>query len=121
MYRILHVEDLPSDAYLVRREIKKTLEDFEIRIVEEKQEFLDALADFRPHVVISDFSLPGFDWHTALMITREKSPQTPFIIVTGSDSDEIRNMCMQAGVTAYINKSRIQELGPAMRSVLNAG
>lgn len=120
MYRILHIEDLPSDAYLVRREIKKTFAEFDIRLVEEKEEFENALADFQPHIVISDFSLPGFDWHTALMITRERSPQTPFIVVTGSDSEEIRQMCLKAGATAFINKNLIQELGPAMKSALNA-
>ena len=118
MYRILQIEDLPSDAYLVKREVKKVLGSCEFQIVEEKEAFLTALVDFKPDLIISDFSIPGFDWRTALNLTIQHAPQTPFIVVTGSISDEIRNKCLQAGASGFISKNEIQQLGPAILQVL---
>ena len=118
MYRILQIEDLPSDAYLVRREVKKVLDPCEFQVVEDKEAFLKALVEFKPDVIISDFSIPGFDWHSALTLKIKYTPQTPFIIVTGSTSEEISTECLNAGATAFISKNDIQKLGPAILNVL---
>ncbi len=118
MYRILQIEDLPSDAYLVRREVKKVLDPSSFLVVDDQEHFQDALRDFKPHLIISDFSLPGFSWETALQITRAEAPGLPFIIVTGSDSGEIRANCLKAGASAFINKNSLAGLGPAIRAVL---
>ena len=118
MYKILQIEDLPSDAYLVRREVKKVLSPCEFHIVEDKEAFLKALVEFKPDIIISDFSMPGFDWHSALLLTIEYLPQIPFIVVTGSTSEEIRNKCLEAGVTEFISKNAIQNLGPAILAAL---
>jgi|GEM_PF-2423894 len=118
MYRILQVEDMPSDAYLISREVKKVLEPCEFQMVEDKIAFQKALMEFNPHIIISDFSIPGFDWQSALELTKKYSSQTPFIIVTGSTSDEIRVKCMQAGATGFVSKNMIQELGPVILNAL---
>jgi CheY-like chemotaxis protein len=118
MYRILQIEDLPSDAYLVKREVKKVLDSCEFQIVEDKEAFLSALMEFKPDIIISDFSIPGFDWRSALMLTLENAPQVPFIVVTGSTSDAIRNECLSAGATGFISKNAIQALGPAILAAL---
>ncbi|MFZ4520715.1 MAG: response regulator [Bacteroidales bacterium] len=119
MYRILQIEDLPSDAYLVRREIKKVLDGCEFQIVDEKAAFEKALLEFKPHIIISDFSIPGFDWHSALRLTIEHAPLTPFILVTGSTSGEISEECLKAGATDFISKNDIQKLGPSVLAALN--
>lgn len=116
-YRILLVEDLPSDAYLVEREIKKVLGLCEIKLVETKETFSSALKEFNPDIILSDISLPNFDWLTAFRLTREQSPLTPFIIVTGSTDTDYASECMKAGVIDFISKENIQRLGP---SVLHA-
>ena len=119
MYRILQIEDLPSDAYLVRREVKKVLDACEFQIVDEKAAFLAALLEFKPDLIISDFSIPGFDWHSALRLTLEHAPETPFILVTGSTSEEISAECLKAGATDFISKNSIQKLGPSVLLALN--
>ena len=118
MYRILQIEDLPSDAYLIKREVKKVLEPCEFQIVETRETLLKALTEFKPDVIISDFSIPGFDWFSALGLTLEYSPQTPFIVVSGSTSLEISKECIRAGATEFISKYSIQELGPAILKAL---
>ena len=76
------------------------------------------IQEFKPDIIISDFSMPGFDWHSALLLTIEYLPQIPFIVVTGSTSEEIRNKCLEAGVTEFISKNAIQNLGPAILAAL---
>ena len=118
MYRILQIEDLPSDAYLIRREVKKVLDPCEFQIVEDKESFLNALIEFKPDFIISDFSIPGFDLHSALSLAVEYLPQIPFIVVTGSTSEEIRQNCLKEGAKEFISKNNIQELGPVILKML---
>jgi CheY-like chemotaxis protein len=117
MYRILQLEDLPSDAYLIRREVKKVLDPCEFQLVETKETFLAALLEFKPDLIISDVCIPGFDWHSALLLATSHAPETPFIVVSGTASEEIGRNCIKAGAKDYICKDSIQKLGPV---VLNA-
>jgi len=118
MYKILQIEDLPSDAYLIRREVKKVLDPCEFLVVDSREPFLQALVEFKPDIIISDFSIPGFDWYSALKLTVIHAPKTPFIVVSGSTNDEISNECLKAGVTEFISKNSIQNLGPAILHAL---
>jgi len=86
----------------------------EIRIVETKETFSGALKEFKPDIIVSDISMPDFDWLTAFRLTRELSPLTPFIIVTGSTNTDYASECIKAGVLDFISKVNIQKLGPAV-------
>ena len=118
MYRVLQIEDLPSDAYLVRREVKKVLDSCEFQVVDDEDTFKKVLLEFKPDIILSDFSIPGFDWRNALNFTIEHAPQTPFIVVTGLTSEVIRNQCMTAGATDFVCKNAIRDLGPMILKVL---
>ena len=113
-YRILILEDLPSDAELAHQELKKFLENFTVKVVDTEKGFVQALEEFRPDMIISDYHLPAFDGLSALRITREKSPLTPFIIFTGSINEETAVECIQAGADDYVIKESIIRLAPAV-------
>ncbi len=112
--RILIAEDLPTDAELCEREIRKVLSPAEFRRVETREGFVSALEGFRPDIVISDFKMPRFDGMTALSIALEMIPDTPFIIVTGSMNEDTAAECMKAGAWDYVIKEHIKRLGPAV-------
>lgn len=97
--RILIVEDLPSDAELAERELRKEGISFTSVRVETKDAFLKALEDFRPDLIISDFALPKFDGMQALKLSLEYDPLLPFIVLTGSMNEDIAVACMRAGAT----------------------
>ena len=118
LYRILLIEDLPSDAYLVQRELKKALGSFDFLVADNKEDFLNSLDSFHPDIILSDYSLPGFDWSSALKITREKSPETPFLIVSSSTNPVIVDACLKAGVTGFISKDNLNQLVPAILKTL---
>jgi PAS domain S-box-containing protein len=116
---ILYIEDVPADAELALIEISMNGITCSHKIVDSKQEYLDALVNSVPDLIISDYTLPQFDGMQALLMRNEISPQTPFIIVTGSISEEIAVECMKAGADDYILKRNLSRLAPAIRSAFD--
>ena len=117
MMNILIVEDVPTDAELCEREVRKVLGACQFQVVETRHEYLAALREFLPDLILCDYSMPGFDGLSALRLALEYSPETPFIMVTGSVTENVAVECMKAGAWDYIIKEHIKRLGPA---VLNA-
>ena len=117
--KVLILEDLPSDAELAEREVKSVLKNYTIVVTDTKQGFIEALENFKPDLVISDYMLPAFNGMKALQITRKKEKFIPFIILTGSMNEETAVECMKAGADDYVIKESIQRLGPAVLSVLD--
>ena len=116
--RILFAEDVPSDAELARREIKKENINFIWKLVDTEPDFRRELEEFEPDIVISDYAMPAFDGMTALEITREIKPDLPFIIFTGSMNEETAVACMKAGANDYVIKEKIKRLPFAVNEAL---
>ncbi|MFA5515179.1 MAG: EAL domain-containing protein [Desulfuromonadales bacterium] len=116
--RVLIVEDVPEDAELMQREVHKCLPGAAFRRVENYLDFTEGLDAFYPHLILSDYQLPHFDGVFALQLARERRPEIPFILVTGSMNEETAVECMKAGAWDYIVKERIKLLGPAVVSAL---
>jgi len=116
--KILHLEDLPADAELVSRELKKAgIKTLEL-LVSNKNDFIQALKKFSPDIILSDHSLPSFDSHEALRILRQTGMHIPFILVTATVSEEYAVTVMKEGATDYILKDRLQRLPSAILSAI---
>ena len=116
--RILILEDVPMDAELVEYELSRTHIPFDARCVDTRDGFERELDDFRPDLILSDYTLPHFDGMSALSLARERAPTTPFLIVTGSVNEETAVGCMKAGATDYLLKSNLARIGPAIEAAL---
>lgn len=116
--RILFAEDLPTDMEIASRELRRAGMNFVYLRVETSAEFSAALIEFDPDLVISDYAMPQFDGIEALKLAREHAPTLPFIILTGSLTEEIAVDCMKAGASDYIIKDRIARLPFAVREAL---
>ncbi len=116
--RILIVEDRQTDAELAEREIRRVLPGSEFLRVETRKEYLAALASFEPDVILSDYTLPSFDGMSALKLALERTPETPFIMFTGSMNEDTAVGCLRAGAWDYVIKEHIKRLGPAVKSGL---
>jgi PAS domain S-box-containing protein len=116
--RILMVEDLPSDVELVKRAIKKNGIVFIDQVVETKDAFIKAIEEFKPDIILSDYSLPTFDGMEALFIRQELEPDIPFILVTGTINEETAVEVMKAGADDYILKGHITRIGTAIKAAL---
>ena len=113
-YRVLIVEDVPTDAELNERAIQEVLTPCVFKRVETEEAFLKALDEFKPDLIISDYMMSSFDGMTALKLTLEKTPLIPFIIVTGSMNEDTAVECMKTGATNYVIKQHLKRLGPAV-------
>ena len=116
--RILILEDVPMDAELVEYELSRASVDFDARRVDTRDAFERQIDEFRPDVILSDYTLPRFDGMAALSIARERAPDVPFLIVTGSVNEETAVGCMKAGATDYLLKSNLARIGPAIEGAL---
>jgi phosphoserine phosphatase RsbU/P len=109
--RILHLEDDPSDAYLARRVIENANLSSDITLVHSREEFLAALAQEPPwDIVVADNALPTFTSREALALVRERSPSTPFIVLSGAGEEEQIIGSLRDGVSDYILKDHLPQL-----------
>ncbi len=116
--RILIVEDNTSDVEIVKRLLNKGGFHFTDKVVDSKEEFLSAMTDFEPELILCDYSMPRLDGMRALLIRKEMAPLTPFILVTGSVNEEVAVECMKAGADDYVLKQNLIRLVPAVKAAL---
>lgn len=121
--RILILEDSPDDLDLVERELRRGGIDFVSVVVKRKDEYEKALDEFSPDVILSDHSLPQFNSIEAMEIWKQfqkrKSSTIPFILITGSVSEEFAVQSIKAGADDYILKDRLKRLPSSIKSALD--
>jgi diguanylate cyclase (GGDEF)-like protein/PAS domain S-box-containing protein len=108
--RVLLTEDVASDAELEVRELKRAGLRLTHRIVDSEESFTEALREFAPDVILSDFSMPGFDGMAALALARDLVPDTPFVFVSGTIGEEYAIRALKNGATDYVLKSNLVRL-----------
>lgn len=76
----------------------------------------DYLAHLTPgvDVILSDYSLPGWDALRALELYRASRLDIPFVVVSGTISEDVAVECMKRGAADYLLKDRLGRLGPAV-------
>lgn len=112
------LEDDSADAELTKFALRKVGFHFSISRVETRQDFERELQGNPPDVILSDYSLPGFNGQDALEIARETTPETPFIFVTGTMGEEVAIETLKSGATDYVLKTRLARLLPAVTRAL---
>jgi PAS domain S-box-containing protein len=116
--KMLMVEDVPSDAEMTLRELKRSGIEFLVRRVETEAELRRECAEFEPDIVVSDFALPHFDGLSALRIVRELRPDLPFIFLSGTIGEETAIDSLRSGANDYVLKTNLPRLATAVRRAL---
>src|SRR5258706_758897 len=116
--KILMLEDREEDAVMVDRVLQKENIAFTRIRVDTREEFTDALKSFAPDVILSDHSMPQFNSIEALKICNENKLNLPFILVTGTVSEEFAVDCPKRGADDYVLKSNLTRLPRAIRYAL---
>ncbi len=116
--KILLVEDVAEDAEMLLREMRAKGLDVIGRRVDTSADYQEALAAFAPDVILSDYTLPGFDGMDALQVARSRSPDTPFIFVSGTIGEERAIQALQQGAIDYVLKENRARLVPAIERAL---
>lgn len=116
--RILLLEDNPTDAELNERALHKAGIAFTAQRVDSLPALASALDTFRPDLILADYHLPGFDGLQALELVLVKSPEIPYIFVSGAMGEELAVDSIKRGATDYVIKDRLARLPVAVRRAL---
>ncbi|MDY0361453.1 MAG: response regulator [Desulforegulaceae bacterium] len=68
------------------------------------REALEIMDRDHPEVMVLDLKMPGVDGYEVLRKTKEISPETEIIILTGHGNENDRTRCMELGAFAYLEK-----------------
>jgi PAS domain S-box-containing protein len=115
--QVLILEDRAADAELMVRELEKSGFKPDWQRVETEREFSLRLVPTLD-LILSDYTLPGFNALGALEILKASRMDTPFIVVSGSLGDDQAAECIRKGATDYLLKDRLARLGPAIERAL---
>ncbi|SNS70068.1 PAS domain S-box-containing protein [Belliella buryatensis] len=116
--RILYLEDSQDDINLVNRVLGNSDLDYELITVDTKAEFENFLNSEKVDTILSDHTLFQFNSKDALRIFKEKNLDCPFILVTGTVSEEFAVEILKDGADDYVLKDRLQRLPTAIDNAL---
>jgi signal transduction histidine kinase/DNA-binding response OmpR family regulator len=116
--QLIAVEDSETDAQLAARHLAKAGIDCVIHRVQTERDFISALHEMRPDLILSDFSLPQFDGLRALEIAVARAPETPFIFVSGTIGEERAIEALRRGATDYVLKTNLSRLPSVVERAL---
>lgn len=128
--RVLIVDDEPNIVSLLRVGLK--YEGFSVAVAQDGVEALQRAANFKPHLVVLDLSLPGMD---GLEVAErlQADPDLLIVMLTARDQVPDRIVGLQAGADDYVVKpfdydellARIRAVArrrmPAQREILRSG
>jgi signal transduction histidine kinase len=116
--RILYLEDSCLDAELVKSILESEDLSCMISRVETREDFISALDRGECDIIFADYSLPSFDGLSALELAKIKSPDIPFIFISGNMGEELAIETLKSGATDYVIKGRLSRLVPSVRRAL---
>ncbi|MBD3190536.1 MAG: PAS domain S-box protein [Candidatus Heimdallarchaeota archaeon] len=116
--QILHLEDNPIDAELIKETLSYGGINCEVVPVHTREGFLTALDEKEFDLILADYSLPSFDGLAALEIVRKRGMELPFIFISAVLGEELAVETLKRGATDYVIKSRLERLVPAVERAL---
>jgi len=103
--RVLHIDDNLHDRKLVKDALLIESNSFEVVEADNREKFISHLNKKDFDIILSDFNILGFDGLQVLQLVKDKYPEMPVIIVTGTGSEEIAIKAIKLGAADYVIKS----------------
>lgn len=116
--KILMLDDNPDDAAIIKRVLINSKNPHEFKLVSNEDDYLQALDDYDPDIILSDNTMPCYSGTQALLISRNRQKPIPFILVTGTVSEEFAVSIIKQGADDYILKDRLTRLPAAIENAL---
>jgi PAS domain S-box-containing protein len=116
--RIIHLEDNLLDQELVAAMLERNGISCEFVYADSRETFQKVLEQEYADLIISDYSLPGYDGSRALEVARRLCEQVPFIFFSGTLGEEAAVESLKNGATDYVLKQRPERLVVAVRRAL---
>ena len=116
--RVLHLEDDPNDAELIRRTITDEWPGSTIVHCPDRAAYQAQLKRLDCDLILSDYTLVAFDGLEALTLARAVDAEVPFIFLSGTIGEDRALAALQLGADDYVLKDRVKRLVTAIRRVL---
>ncbi|MBT0665931.1 PAS domain S-box protein [Geobacter pelophilus] len=117
--RILHLEDSPRDAELIRERLIDAGFSLQLDWAASELKFASLLQRGGYDLVLADYLLPGFEAPAALSLVNALAPGLPFIVVSGAVGEEKAVELLKLGATDYVLKDRLDKLPLAIERALD--
>ena len=117
--RLLHLEDSPVDAELVRERLLDIGYALQVDYAATEEDFTALLRSGRYDLVLADYHLPGISGTDALRLTQTLCPGVPFISVSGAIGEEKAVELLKQGAADFVLKDRLVKLLPAIQRALD--
>jgi signal transduction histidine kinase len=115
---VLMVDDSVDDAELVMRELRRASRPVSVERVCDAAEMRAMLARKSWDLVLSDWTMPRFGGAAALEVLKATGLDVPFIIVSGTVTEELAIKAMRAGARDWVLKGKLGRLLPAIEREL---
>jgi signal transduction histidine kinase len=119
--RILIAEDIKTDVERMKSQLRKDGFKFISKQVnvKTKSDFLKALGDFPPDIILMGCNSPQFDEFSLVKAAQEQMPSIPVIVVAGS-LDEKTAASLKAGAVDYLLKKDLDRLSSIIKGAAKA-
>ncbi len=107
---ILHLEDNPNDAELVRYALESGGVACCIELVSNRRSYCAALDRLNFDIILADFSLPDYNGMAAFEEAKQRDLQIPFVLITGALGEERAIECIKVGMSDYVLKTNLVRL-----------
>jgi diguanylate cyclase (GGDEF)-like protein/PAS domain S-box-containing protein len=115
---ILFIEDNPDDVDLTVLELSRNGFEINWQRVDTEAHLRQTLSDWKPDVILSDYSMPSFNGMAALEVTRALAPAVPFIFISGTIGEELAIESIRKGATDYVLKDNLRRLSTAIKRAI---
>ena len=115
--KILYLEDWVADVELVSRALKNANLKFTLHVVANKDDYLLALTEFEPDIILSDHTLASFNSKEALNLLKKSGLRVPFVVVTGMIAEDHAVDILTEGAFDYLLKDQLRRLP---KTIMNA-
>lgn len=118
--RLLMVDANEADTEKIFTQLREAGMRIAAERVQSEEGLTSALRDLKPHVVLSEHSLPLLDYRTTLKVVQSVRPGTPVIVMSGPLREEATGSCVRAGAESFISKLNSGMLPAAISAALEA-
>lgn len=119
LLRILHLEDSPLDAELIREQLIDGGFCLEVDQAKTEEQFTAFLKSGHYDLILADYHLPAFEGEEALRLAKKHAPGVPFICVSGAIGEIKAVELLKNGATDYVSKGMLDKLPLAIVRALD--
>jgi two-component system OmpR family response regulator len=115
--RVLVVDDEPNIADVISIALRYS--SYEVETAASGREAVEAVASFRPQMIVLDVMLPDFDGFEVARRLRERADDTPILFLTARDTTDDKVRGLTLGGDDYVTKPfSVEELLARIATIL---